>query len=82
MAEKGQWRWDDKKKDFLIVRESADGFWEHLEPVDVNRLETERAELMAALGAIIDSNGANYEGGWKPAKDLLARLGSGDGVKS
>ncbi len=72
MAEKGQWRWDDKKKDFLIVRESADGFWEHLEP----------AELVEALRTIIDSNGANYEGGWKPAKDLLARLGSGDGVKS
>ncbi len=86
MVEKGLWRWDDKGKDFLIVRESPDGAFEHLEPGDVNRLETERADLKVALREhvalgerfrMMDGMQADDK-----ARALLARLDLGDGVKA
>ncbi len=58
----------------------ADDMKAFYEPL-IARLETERAELVAALREIANPNGAAYGRASAFARDVLARLGSGDRVK-
>ncbi len=93
MAEQKKWHVIERVDGDLVLEDdggrrldafTADGYEEEAAEefcYYLNRLETEQADLKAALEEIANPNGAAYGRASTFAREVLARLGDSDGAK-